>query len=225
MSLALGKIDFSDTPTVAGSNVLTEAGLPTQLTNLVVPGNEGLTIPRGTTAQRPTVPIVGETRWNTTDGNPEIWSGSAWLPFARTLQTVNGTIAGNSSSGNHTSQTTAPPSTTGALLWSASITPIVVGSNIVVQYSVTSTAAAAKSTYTAVFNGTSCIGLVAGSFAANGYTNMMMQAVTVSTSTAPMTLTARGGNLNSTAITYFNRGVSGTFADTMVTEFRILEII
>jgi hypothetical protein len=64
------------TTTVAG-NVLTAA----IATNPIIPGTEGISIPSGTTAQRPISPTLGETRLNTTTGLLESWDGTSWLSF------------------------------------------------------------------------------------------------------------------------------------------------
>ena len=40
--------------------------------------DDGSTIQRGTTAQRPSSPISGLTRWNTTTLKLEVWNGTAW---------------------------------------------------------------------------------------------------------------------------------------------------
>lgn len=44
--------------------------------NVTVTGS--WTIPVGTTAQRPSAPVVGMIRFNTTLGYPEFYNGSSW---------------------------------------------------------------------------------------------------------------------------------------------------
>lgn len=42
----------------------------------------GLQIPQGTTAQRPTTPLVGSLRLNTTTNQYELFNGTSWInPF------------------------------------------------------------------------------------------------------------------------------------------------
>lgn len=41
-------------------------------------GQQGLTIPTGTTAERPASPSVGDTRYNTSLNQAEVWNGSQW---------------------------------------------------------------------------------------------------------------------------------------------------
>lgn len=41
-------------------------------------GQQALTLPSGTTAQRPGSPTVGDTRYNSSTNQPEVWNGSSW---------------------------------------------------------------------------------------------------------------------------------------------------
>ena len=56
--------------------------------------DDGSTIQRGTTAQRPSSPIGGLTRWNTTTLKLEVWNGTAWYnigpdyPFTADITTI-----------------------------------------------------------------------------------------------------------------------------------------
>jgi len=56
--------------------------------------DDGSTIQRGTTAQRPPSPISGLTRWNTTTLKMEVWNGTAWYnigpdyPFTADITTI-----------------------------------------------------------------------------------------------------------------------------------------
>jgi hypothetical protein len=56
--------------------------------------DDGSTIQRGTTAQRPSSPISGLTRWNTTTLKMEVWNGTAWYnigpdyPFTADITTI-----------------------------------------------------------------------------------------------------------------------------------------
>ncbi len=47
--------------------------------NARLPGNQGLGMPTGTTAQRPVTPIGTNLRFNTTLGSFEFWSGTDWV--------------------------------------------------------------------------------------------------------------------------------------------------
>ena len=49
-----------------------------ELKNTIVDTNGYLRLPVGTTAQRPSSPVAGDARFNTTEGVMEIYSGTAW---------------------------------------------------------------------------------------------------------------------------------------------------
>lgn len=49
--------------------------------NLVMPGTEGFVWVTGTTAQRPGVPVLGESRWNSDTSEWEGWDGVSWVNF------------------------------------------------------------------------------------------------------------------------------------------------
>ena len=44
----------------------------------------------GTTAQRPSSPLLGDIRWNTTINAEEVWNGITWVNFANQNKMVNG---------------------------------------------------------------------------------------------------------------------------------------
>ena len=46
--------------------------------NLILPGTESVTVPIGTTAQRPVTPVAGMQRWNSTLDCMEIYNGTEW---------------------------------------------------------------------------------------------------------------------------------------------------
>lgn len=162
MTTALGKISFLDTPDVNGSVVITDNALTTRLTNLVVPGTGGFSIPAGTTAQRPSTPTLGESRFNTTLSKKEYWNGTAWISPGETLQIISGVIPPSVYTANSATilpyDNTVPTSTEGAQLWSQSFTPVLANSTILIFsssfYTTTSTADIFVSG--ALFNGTNC---------------------------------------------------------------------
>ncbi len=49
------------------------------------PSTEALALPRGTTAQRPSSPITGMSRFNTTTGLSEYWNGTNWSTYGSTF--------------------------------------------------------------------------------------------------------------------------------------------
>ena len=51
------------------------------LKNTIIDDNGFLNLPSGTTAQRPSSPVAGMVRFNTTTGYAEIYNGSVWIKF------------------------------------------------------------------------------------------------------------------------------------------------
>jgi hypothetical protein len=203
--------------------------------NLIMPGSEGFVPPVGTTAQRSLTPSVGEHRYNSTLLEPEVFSNGAWLPYARVIQSVAGPINATTSSVAGKATTTVPTATEGFQIWTQSFTPLVTGSSLVIQFTISAyTTATARSLFSTAFAGTTCIGMVvqhqavtAATFAV-GVQNLAMQAVYTAPSTAAITFSARLGHLNTStaAVTMgVNQGTSGSYGSAMVTEYRILEII
>jgi hypothetical protein len=79
-----GNLDMNTRKVVnlANGTVATDAinlgQLTTSLTNPTFSGTEYMLIPKGTTAQRPAVPVDGEMRYNTTTNQFEGYQGGAW---------------------------------------------------------------------------------------------------------------------------------------------------
>src|SRR6056300_590254 len=57
--------------------------------NPVFSGNESITLPAGTTAQRPSSPVNGMVRYNTTESEYEIYKGSDWEKVSTGLYSYN----------------------------------------------------------------------------------------------------------------------------------------
>ena len=89
-------ITFTSAPSAGTSNIyvyytspITQVVQPstgtvgkTQLDVYGGTGTGAMTVPAGTTAQRPSNPVAGDTRWNTTLGQQEIWNGFVWQSVA-----------------------------------------------------------------------------------------------------------------------------------------------
>jgi hypothetical protein len=79
-----GNLDMNNRKVVnlANGTVATDAisfgQLTTAFTNPTFAGTEFMLIPKGTTAQRPAVPVDGEMRYNTTTNQFEGYQGGAW---------------------------------------------------------------------------------------------------------------------------------------------------
>ena len=75
--------------------------------------DQGITLPQGTTAERPSNPIAGNFRFNTTLSSIEFWNGSAWLQTH--LIPVLSAVSGNLTSGTATTLTLTVSSTTSTI--------------------------------------------------------------------------------------------------------------
>ena len=69
------------TNTITVTNGAGTAGNPTLTiaSNAILPGTASLTLPKGTTAQRPATGVSGMVRFNTTTLVPEAYNGTSWL--------------------------------------------------------------------------------------------------------------------------------------------------
>lgn len=63
---------------IASTDAATLSQLTTAFINPTFTGNEFMLIPKGTTAQRPAVPVAGEIRYNTTLNQFEGYTNGAW---------------------------------------------------------------------------------------------------------------------------------------------------
>jgi hypothetical protein len=73
------------------TGAIATSGSITSSSNIIdLSANTGaLSLPQGTTAQRPASPVVGQSRYNTTLNQTEVWSGFTWTPL--TSQTYSAT--------------------------------------------------------------------------------------------------------------------------------------
>lgn len=248
MAEVLGALSFLDTPDVNGVLVLTEttgvgsvSGTANQIAitgpspnftvgladNAILPGTGSLTLPTGTTAQRPGTPTNGMIRYNSTFGNAEYYSQTAWRPIGQVVQVVAGAIAQNSSNLQIPFDTTTPLSTEGFLLWTQSFTPLYANSLIIIQSSqwnvVNSTADVVVTG--ALFNGTTCVTAQMISWTTNtndGSSSFVYHAESAG-STAARTYSLRAGP-NTGVTVFYNRGVTATLGGISTGQYTITEI-
>lgn len=123
------------TTTIVG-DVLAAALAP----NTIIPGNEAIGIPSGTTAERPTTPAIGDMRFNTTTGVYEAWDGTQWVIFGSPAGTSIRELTGGQLA--HLQGTTqipydnSPPLVTeGTQFFSHSITTESTGARIILWFS------------------------------------------------------------------------------------------
>lgn len=223
MSTHLGKISFLDTPDVNGANVLTS----TSFADPTFSGTGGMILPAGTTAQRRSPTSTADFRFNTTTGQLEVYNGSVWNTAGRVLQIVSGGIAATSGTANKTN-TTIPLITEGIAVWSQTVTPQVAGSTIKIEFNLTlSHATANRAFFTAIFAGSTCIGMTTAYMTAAGSMVPNATLLTYTTpSTAPITFSARSGTLSGTGALFVNQSSGGaTYGGALASDFVITEII
>lgn len=153
MSDVLGSQSYLDTPDVNGTlvllvgdaaqtingttNEISVTGTNPTLTvglssNPVLTGTGSVTIPTGTTAQRPGSPTAAMIRYNSTLASFEHYDGTSWQPGGKVIQMVVGTISSTSSNVQIPYDNTVPTSTEGVQLWTQSFTPLRADSTIVI---------------------------------------------------------------------------------------------
>jgi len=261
MSTHLGKISFLDTPDVNGDLVLTSTtgvaaggvtGTANAITvtgttspiidiadNPIIGGTAGISIPSGTTAQRSGTPSIGTLRFNTSLGITEIYTGSPWVPEGKVLQSVAGSVGSFSTTAVPPKTSTSIPLTTdgGVTIFTQAFTPISASSSIVVQFALTGyLAVSGRAMYSAVFAGSTCIGMTTvstpavGGILGIGTVPLTMQCVYQPGNTTAIIFTGRVGHLNGTAgntttVGVNNVGTSGNYGGAANTEYRILEIL
>lgn len=233
MSDVLGKLSFLDVPDVNGINVLLEGEAITSATgaadqivlsgslsapvvgiapNAILPGTASLTIPTGTTAQRPASPTAGMIRLNTTLAELEYHDGTSWFTSGKLIQMVTGTIGSASSNSQIPYDNTTPLSTEGFQLWTQSFTPLRSDSTIIITTNAFWTVNSSADVYVSIatFQGTACIYAQLAGFTTNtgngfGLTHM----ATVSAgSTAARTYSVRAGPQNNVTV-FYNQGTGG----------------
>ena len=248
MADVLGKLTFLETPDVNGDLVLTEttgissisgtsnqigiSGVAPNFTiglvdNTIIPGNGSLTLPVGTSGQRPVSPIEGMIRYNSTVGNAEYWSNSSWKPVGQVVQVVANTIAQGSSNLQIPYDTSTPQITEGFQLWTQSFTPLYSDSLIIIQssqwYAVSSTADIIVTG--ALFRDNTCVTaqMLGWTTNNNDGSSSVVYYVDAAASTATRTYSLRAGPGSNVTI-FYNRGATATLGGVATGQFTIIEI-
>jgi hypothetical protein len=247
MTDVLGSLSFLDTPDVNGALVLTSAsgvnsvaGTANQIAvagtlpaytvsladNAILPGTASLTLPIGTTAQRPGTPLAGMIRYNSTTGLCEKYTGAYWGNFGLILQQVTGTIAAGSGTTIIPLDNTIPTSTEGWQIWTQTFTPISATSRIVIQATITSSHSAVTGTnIMTLFAGTTNIQSVATrtDSVANTANILSFNKVYAPGSVATITFSARLGNPTA-GTSYCNQIGTTTLGGSLVSNYIITEV-
>lgn len=203
------------------------AGNPTIsiTTDPILPGTGSVTVPTGTTAQRPVTPTVGMIRFNTTAVAFEGYHG-AWANIAPYGQIISGSIAGANGVTTIPFDNTAPLSTEGTQIWTQSITPRATTSTIGINFDVTVDSDVNNATIIlAVFRGTTCIATSAwqsGGAGSDRPATMCVQFVDSPATTSATTYSARIGT---TSGTWYVNSTSGgnNLGGTLVSSYTVKE--
>lgn len=138
-----------------GSSWVTVGGIPP---DAVFPGTGAVTVPIGTTAQRPSSPTNGMIRYNSTLNYFERYTDNSWVPFGQLAQYLSDNISQASGTTIIPYDSTTPVSSEGTELWSQSITPSTTTSSIVILFTgMCDTGTNNRGVTFAVFRGTTCI--------------------------------------------------------------------
>lgn len=202
------------------------AGNPTigLANNPVIPGTESITLPIGTTAQRPTH-SNGKMRFNSDTLMEEISESNQWRPLGRLMQFTTGNISQTTGTTIIPYDNTLPTSTEGFQIFTANITPFYNNSTIIVIYNIFYECSSINTVVTTtLLNGTTTIAASASRQAtANQPNTLCVTKGFQSGTTSLITLSARIGPASASTV-YVNRGSTETFGGSITTSYIIMEI-
>lgn len=211
----------------SGSPITSSGTITVSLANNpVLPGTEGVSISSGTTAQRAVSPPSGQMRYNTTLTDYEGFLNSTWLPFGNLLQLVTADVLQGSVTTQIPFDNTTPLNTEGSLIATATITPKLATSKIIMFLTfMTDSSSSNRNNILTFFNGSTFIGATALNIATSGRPqNISLFKVFTAGVTTPLTLTARLGSGTASTTTYIQRAGGATFGGTNTTQLFVLEI-
>lgn len=225
------------TPT---AGVVSVAGTPNQVVvtgtaspvvslapNLILPGTASVTIPNGTTAQRPGAPTVGMQRYNTTIGVIEFYNGTNWIPVRGTAQTLYQEI-GQSTFSNSVIpyDTTVPLSTEGTSYATVVITTTTATSKVFGRFNGWfDTSTNNRQVIMSAFRGTTCIDAAVVNAGASGRpVTGSVSFIDIPGSIGTFTYTIRIGTDSNTTI-YVNRGTAATLGSVSSSQFVLQEVL
>lgn len=194
--------------------------------NPVLAGNDSVTLPVGTTAQRGSA-TAGKLRFNTTLNQYEGVRNGVFAPLGKVVQLTTGTIAVQSNIQQQFFDNLAPDTTAGFSIASTTFTPVFSGSNIVLEFSIMCDHSNNNRTIVTIVN---VNGLLAGVTATNSSTagrpaNQSLQIVIPSQGAGvPLNIDIRAG-ANGGGTTYINRGTTASMGNTGATTWTMTEYV
>lgn len=190
----------------------------------IIPGTGAITIPIGTTAQRPVI-SNGQFRFNSDTLIEEIAESGVWRPVGRLLKFVTGNITQTTGTTIIPYDNTLPTSTEGFQIWTASITPSYANSTIIIMYNIFYECSANNVVVTTtLLNNTAAIAASSSRQATTNQPNTVnVTKAFTSGTTSTITLSARIGPAAASTV-YVNRGNTETFGGTIATSYIIMEV-
>lgn len=189
----------------------------------IIPGTGAITIPIGTTAQRPVI-SNGQFRFNSDTLIEEIAESGVWRPVGRLLKFVTGNITQTTGTTIIPYDNTLPTSTEGFQIWTASITPSYANSTIIIMYNIFYECSANNVVVTTtLLNNTAAIAASSSRQATSNPNTVNVTKAFTSGTTSTITLSARIGPAAASTV-YVNRGNTETFGGTIATSYIIMEV-
>lgn len=192
--------------------------------NPIIPGTASMTLPIGTSAQRPTH-SNGKIRFNSDTLIEEISESNQWRPLGRLLQFATGNITQTTGTTILPYDNTLPTSTEGFQIFTAGITPFYANSTIVVMFNIFYECSSNNTVVTTtLLNGSTVISASASrQSSANQPDTLNITKHFTSGTTSPLTISARIGPASASTV-YVNRGNTETLGGSITTSYIIMEI-
>lgn len=201
--------------------------------NPIIPGTSSLTIPIGTTAERPISPSNGMLRYNSTLSMFEFYQVNSWISISAATpsagfisQTIVGTITAKSGTTIIPYDNTPPLITEGTQIWTGSITPQAITSRIGISFTITVDASQNNRTLIIpIFRGNTCITAIINEIdTSNHPKNMNIIFVDTPSTLSPVTYSARMG-VDASASWHVNSTGSGNnLGGILISNYRLDEI-
>jgi hypothetical protein len=183
-------------------------------TDPIIPGTGSLTVPLGTTAQRPASPTTGMVRYNSTTDRLELYRAGSWKNIQAydpgqgvVVQVDAGNIPALTTTGRIPYDTSVPTVSEGTQVFSTSFTPLSSTSMISINMACTVTSnASSVNVVFALFRNSTCIGATVASFsfkASNNMQSVALQVRDLPASTNAVTYSLRVG-ADAASTTYIN---------------------
>jgi hypothetical protein len=191
--------------------------------NQVFSGTGSITVPVGTTAQRPASPTFGMIRGNTDLGNYERYT-TQWIPFGQVVQLITGNIPNQTGTAQIPYDNTTPSSSGGFQIWSQRFTPLLPDSTVMILFSLMLDNSTSNRTITTtVFRDTTLIGAASANVGTAGRPiNTTISRTDNPGSVSTVTYSARLG-ANGSGTSYVNRGSTASLGGSGDSNYIIIE--